>query len=297
MTPQVASTLTISVTDADGLDDTSEIRFILRFDPGDGDFSDAALVTSATSGTEVSGKAVFTWTKASPFSASAFTITSPVSGTSTWSVSSSTNPSGSATSGDFIVEFKPGEVAAFAVGGSGFDGWDCHVEVTDSNSSDVASSNTGVGTTECSDNSMGSFASISVSPASVSFGQVTSGSSENPVTDPANGLFVTTTISNKTHALTVKSSATWTDGTTTLTLDEDGTPGANALSLRADDDANIAGAQFATATAADVTDHSADARDTAEAGTDTDIGMFLDLGTVGASSGDFSGTITMGVVN
>ena len=297
LTPQITSTLTITVGDADGLGDTEEIKFILRFDPGDSDFSDADFVTAATSGTAVANKAVFTWTKASPFSASSFVITDPASGASTWSVSSTTNPASGSATGDFVLEFIPGQVAAFGVGGSGFDGWDCYVEVTDSNSTDVASSNTGVGPTACADKSMGAFASISVSPASVSFGPVTSGSSGNAVIDPVNGLFAATTISNKTHALTIKSSATWTDGSTTLTLDEDGSPGVDALSLRADDDATIADAQFLTATAADVTDHSTDARDTTEAGTATDIGLFLDLGTVSPSVGAFSGTVTTGVVN
>ena len=84
MTPQVASTLTITLQDNDTLEDTQTIRVILRFDPGDGDFSDADFVTAAVSGTAVSDKAVFTWTKASPFSASSFEITSPASGASTW---------------------------------------------------------------------------------------------------------------------------------------------------------------------------------------------------------------------
>jgi len=296
MTPQVASTLTITVEDNDTLEDTQTIRFILLFDPGDVDFSDADFVTAAVSGTAVDTKAVFTWTKASPFSASTFVITSPASGSSTWSVSSFTNPTGSATSGDFVLNFIPGTIAAFGVGGSGFDGWDGYVEVIDSTSTAVASSNTGVGPAALADRSMGSFASLSVDPASVSFGDVSANSFANPITDPVSGVFVATSISNKVHALTIKSSSTWTNGVTTLALDEDGSPGVDAISLRADDDADVAGAQFVTATAADITDHALDARDTTEAGTNTDIGLFLDVGTVGAGTG-FEGTVTVAVDN
>ena len=293
MTPQVTTTLTISVQDADLLTDTQSIEVNLLFDPGDIDPNDATI---SVTGSAVDTKATFTWSKASPFSTSAFVLTGPTS--STWSVVSTTNPGdGSGTSGDFVLQFTPGEVAAFGIGGPGNDGWDIHVEVTDSTSSDVASANTGVGTSSLADRAMGAFASVSVDPTSVSFGTLTSNSSGNPITTPGDGDFATTAISNKTHELAIQSSATWTDGTTTLNLDVDGSPGTNTLSLRADDEGNVGLEQFLTASAAAVNGHSTDARDTTEAGTTVDISVLLDLGTVVASGNPFEGTITMTVVN
>lgn len=293
LTPQVTATLTISVQDADLLTDIQAIEVNSVFDPGDADPNDATL--SAT-GSAVDSKATFTWSKASPFSSSAFTLTGPTS--STWNVVSTTNPGdGTGTSGDFVLQFTPGEVAAFGTGGVGNDGWDVYVEVNDSTSTDVASSNTGVGTSSLADRSVGAFASVSVDPTNVSFGTLTANSSGNPITTPGDGDFATTTISNKTHALAIQSSSTWTDGTTTVSLDVDGSPGSNALSLRADDDGTIEDAQFLTASAADVNGHSTDARDTIEAGTTVDIAAFLDLGAVAASGNPFEDTITMTVIN
>lgn len=293
LTPQVTTTLTISVQDDDLLTDTETIKVILVFDPGDADPND---VTLSATGTAVDTRAIFTWSKASPFSNSVFTSTGPTS--STWSVVSTTNPAtGSTTSGDFVLQFTPGQVAAFGTGGSGNDGWDVYVEVTDSTSTDVASPNTGVGTITLADRPMGAFASVSVYPSSISFGTLTSNTSGNPITTPGDGDFTTTTISNKTHALAIQSSATWTDGSTTLDLDADGSPDTNALSLRADDDGTLAGAQFLTASAVDVDGHSTDARDTTEAGAAVDIAAWLDLGTITASGNPFEGTITMTVIN
>ena len=84
MTPQVASTLTITVSDSDTVEDTQTIQVILLFDAGDADPSDASFVSAGASGaTAVDSKAVFTWTKASPFSDSTFVITSPASTQST----------------------------------------------------------------------------------------------------------------------------------------------------------------------------------------------------------------------
>ena len=143
---------------------------------------------------------------------------------------------------------------------------------------------------------MGSFASISVDPASVSFGNLTANSFANPIINPGSGVLVATSISNKVHALTIKSSSTWTDGSTILNLDEDGSPGVDAISLRADDDPTVSDAQFVTATTVDITNHSTDDRDVTEAGTDTDVGLFLDVGAVGTGAG-FEGTVTVAVVN
>lgn len=293
LTPQVTTTLTISVQDDDLVTTTESIKVFLVFDPGDADPND---VTLSAAGTAVDTKASFTWTKASPFNASVFVLTGPTS--STWSVVSTTNPvTGSTTTGDFVLQFTPGEVAAFGTGGSGNDGWDVYVEVSDSTSTDVASSNTGVGPSSLADRSMGAFASVSVDPSSISFGALTSNTSGNPITTPGDGDFATTTISNKTHALAIQSSATWSDGSTTLNLDVDGSPGADELSLRADDDGTLAGAQFLTASPVDVDGHSNDARDTAETGTTADIAAWVDLGTVAASGNPFAGTITMTVIN
>lgn len=287
MTPQVSSSLTISVQDDDSLNDTESIRVILLFDSGDADPSVAAITAAASGAEAVDTLAVFTWTKGSPFSSSTFQLTSPTTGS--WSVFSTINPSSAATSGDFVLNLIPGKIAAFGPGGVGADGWDVLVEVTDSTFTDTDSSS-------LRDRAMGAFAEISVSPATVSFGALTANTSANPITDPADGTFDATSISNKTHALQIKASSTWSNGVDTFTLDEDGSPGAGAISLRADDDNTVAGAQFVTATAADITGHAADGRDTTEAGTVTPIGAFLDLGTVSAGTG-FAGTLTIIIDN
>ncbi|PKB66250.1 MAG: hypothetical protein BZY81_07380 [SAR202 cluster bacterium Io17-Chloro-G4] len=283
MTSQVSSALTISVQDSDTLDDTQTIRVILLFDPSDAEPSEAAITTAATGSEAVDTLAVFTWTKGSPFSSSTFQLTSPSTGS--WSVDGTINPLGSALSGDFTLNLIPSPIAAFAAGGAGQDGWDVLVEVTDSTSTDTDSSS-------LRDQAMGAFAQISVNPATVSFGTLTANTSNNPVTTPGSGTFDATSVSNQTHALTIQASSSWSDGFTTLTLDPDGGPGVDAISLQADDDATVADAQFVTATAADLTGHSTDGRDTTEAGTVTPIGLFLDLGTIGAGS-DFEGTFTV----
>jgi len=118
---------------------------------------------------------------------------------------------------------------------------------------------------------------------------------DNPITDPGSGTFDATSVSNQVHALTIQATTTWSNGATDLTLDQDGNPGVNQISLKADDDATVADAQFVTSTAADITGHSTDSRDTrdtSEAGTVTPIGLFLDLGTISAGS-DFEGTFTI----
>ena len=283
MTPQVSSSLTISVQDNDTMDDTQSIRVILLFDPSDADPSEAAITAAATGAEAVDTKAVFTWTKGSPFSSSSFALTSPTTGS--WSVFSTINPTSSATSGDFVLNLVPSPVAAFAAGGVGADGWDVLVEVTDSTTTDTDSSS-------LRDQAMGAFAQISVNPATVSFGTLTSNSNDNPITDPGSGTFDATSVSNQVHALTIQATTTWSNRATDLTLDQDGNPGVNQISLKADDDATVADAQFVTSTAADITGHSTDSRDTSEAGTVTPIGLFLDLGTISAGS-DFEGTFTI----
>jgi len=60
MTPQVSSSLTISVQDNDTTDDTQSIRVILLFDPSDADPSEGAITAAATGAEAVDTKAVFT---------------------------------------------------------------------------------------------------------------------------------------------------------------------------------------------------------------------------------------------
>ena len=131
-------------------------------------------------------------------------------------------------------------MAVFAAGGVGADGWYVLVEVTDTTTTDTDSSS-------LRDQAMGAFAQISVNPVTVAFGTLTSNSNDNPITDPGNGAFDATSVSNQTHALTIQASTTWSNGATDLTLDQDGNPGVNKISSKADDDANVADAQFVTA--------------------------------------------------
>lgn len=131
-------------------------------------------------------------------------------------------------------------MAVFAAGGVGADGWYVLVEVTDTTTTDTDSSS-------LRDQAMGAFAQISVNPVTVAFGTLTSNSNDNPITDPRSGTFDATSVSNQTHALTIQASTTWSNGATDLTLDQDGNPGVNKISSKADDDANVADAQFVTA--------------------------------------------------
>jgi hypothetical protein len=291
LVPNSDITITVPVTDANTLDDISEVWVVMAFDPSD---TEAGLDSKGVGDTVVDTLAIVEWTPGGSFS-----LVGP-SGTS-WAIvgGGCSAPTLTNTTGDFVFEVTVSPVARYAVGGSGNDGWDIYIKVTDKQ---AATDEDGPKGTQGSvpltlvDKSMAAYASVSLSDASVSFGSLSPGASQQPLTTPASGNYTTTSVANKAYDLQIQTED-WTGSGHTLTLDADGSPATDSFSIEADDDGTVADAQFLSSSATTVTGHGSDGPSTTEAGDGVDISLWVTLGSAITYPVQYNGSITMTVIN
>ena len=274
-------TLTIPVTDHNTLNDITEIWVVLGWAAGGADPDLSALDTNGEADVDLIG--IMKWTA----TAGDFTLVGPT-GTN-WSVANkagaSVEPTLTANSGDFVFEFTVSEVARYGTGGVS-DGWDVYIMVTDGTGADTD--------TSLLDKAMAAYASVSAA-SPVDFGSVVIGASQVALSNPADK-YVTTSVVNKGYALQINSE-NWTGVSSgTLTLDADGSPATDALSLEVDDDGTKVAIQYVTASAVTITGHATDGPSTVEAGDAVDIYLWISMGSSITVPETYGGTITMTVV-
>lgn len=277
MDPQVPTSVTVDVTDVNTMGDVNKVEVTLYYSNSGSVDPTPPIVAD----TKVC--AILTWERvASPeWSISAGSPT-------TWAVSeaASSAPSDSLTSGTWTFGFTPGKVATETAGSPK---WFAYAKVTDSQSATGDGDSSGV--------LMSWRGEIDVTTASVTWTSVAPGSDFGA---NAQGSIGITYIANGAYDEKVSASGTWSTGSVTATLDEDGTcSGGNEFSLKANDEAVLAtAAVFVKATG-----HSpynpidetgtltGEAGDTVSANT-----LWLKLA-AGFENGTYAGTITYIIEN
>ncbi len=287
MTPLTEYDLDISVTDDNKLSDTHEIDIVIFYDA---DAGDNGVPGGAWDCDE---EAIYKWVDSDTWSM--------VNGgaTTSWNIGGDCiTPTLTNTTGTWTLVFTPGKLAIQSDGSSSE--WDIKVTVTDQSSGSA-------NTTICS-KTMAAYSEISRDSASITFGAsgVNLGATAY-IETPADHNFATQVLSNDVYALQVNTSATWTKGSDTITLDASGSPDASGeFGLNIDDADGGSGApatpQAVTTLAANITGHTADARvataaGASEATVNQDFYMSLILSGSGIPVGAYSGTITFTVVN
>ena len=263
MDPQVEYAVKVTVTDADTLEDISEVKVTIFYDSAGND-------TAAPGSSDTQTCAIIIWTKAGGWSIDP-------SASTTWTLESGNckTPTMSETTGDWWVHFKPGKVATES---GGTEDWDIYAEATDaaSNSADLYAR----------DYEMNWYGEITVNTASVDWGTVGLGSdfSANEQT----GISVTY-IANGSYNEQVKASSPWGSAPNQVTLDASGSPGDGEFSLKADDSATLASAVLVSSAGYTTFDSG---NQTSESGNvESANALWLKLGSTGVPDVTYSGTI------
>jgi hypothetical protein len=286
MTPQTAYNVEIIAGDANTIDDISQIDiWIYRDDNAGGDGTPAGAW-------DADHEAIYKWTKAENWSM--------VNGghVTTWSITTGScdNTSNMAlTSGEWNLYFTVGKLAEEADGDPAE--WDIKALVTDAHSGTKDKFTYG--------KTMGAYAALTLSSATVSFGNIAL-SGTAAIETPVSHYVTLQAIANDTFSLGAKSSTPWTSSGNNANLDNDGTPGAGSFSLTQDNAEGVNGhpatPQYITDATADITGLDAVIRTATEAGADegtTNTNMYMDciLGASGLVVGTYSGTITYTITN
>jgi hypothetical protein len=280
--PSLTAALTVHVDDASTLDNLAQIWVVLAYEATD---TDQDLSGKGVGETAIPTLAIFKWEPTGGFQT--------VGPATEWSVTGTAPSPLTATSGDFVFNIVVSDVARYAPGGSQA-GWDVYIKVTDK-TTPVA--NVVEDDTSLTDLAMAAFASVNVNDNSISFGSLDLGDTDQPLSDPVSGYFITTPVSNRTYALQIQTE-NWDDGSThTITLDTDGASLAdNSFSIRADDDPTIPDdSQFLTTSAVNLTGHETDSPSTTVAGVAVNTYLWITLA-ANMYPTTYTGTITMTLV-
>jgi hypothetical protein len=287
MAPQTAYVVEIVAGDANTIDDISQIDIWIFRDDNAGDDGAPAGAWDADH------EAIYRWAK----SGSTWSIQNS-SATTTWSIttgSCDTPGNMAATSGEWNLYFTVGKLAQESDGSTSE--WDIKVTVTDAGS--LAASNTSYS------KSMGSYAALSLSSATIDFGSIALGGTA-AIQTPIAHYVTLQAIANDVFALGSKSSSTWTNGGDSATLDIDGSPAAGYFSLTQDNAGDGSGhpttPQYMTTSTVTITDLGSISRTSTAAGASestTDTNMYMDciLGASGLKVVTYSGTITFTITN
>ncbi len=292
MTPNVAHTLSMSITDDNLLSNIDQIDIVIFYDA---DGNNNGVPGGAWDCDE---EAIYKWVDDGDGTWS-MEDGDLVSANHTWALGTGTEPTMTGTTGTWILDFTPGKLAIEAVGGAGTNPeWDVKVTVTDLG---PLTHNLTVYST-----AMSAYSSIATDIGSITFGAGVALGATAYIDTPVDHNFATQVLANDAYALQSNSAATWT-GAGTLTLDPDGTPSAaGQFALNIDDAGDGAGVptleQPVTTSAANITGHATDPRvataDGAnEAVVSQNLYMSLKLYSTGSPVGAYSGTITLTVVN
>ena len=275
LTPQVMYFTKITVSDANTLNDIEQIKLKILYDSDNSTPLDESTVTAGSN----NSSAIITWTKNVGYAIDAGAGTS-------WSVVSanSTLPTMTGSSGDFVIAFRVGKVAAESLSPAV---WDFHARATDN-----ASATSGLYNYN---KQVLWYGQITVNTGSVSFGSVTPGTG---FADNVNeySTISTTWIANGNFDEKVKSTANWTGVSTNATLDATGgTTSPNQFALKAWNSDTFASSVLVDTTGVVIypTPHA----QTAETGdTNTANTLWLKLASI-FQIDTYSGTITYIIAN
>lgn len=231
MTPQTSFLLAIEVSDANTLDDISTIEVDVYYDTTVGAGSPPASWDSDS-------YAIYKWTKGG--TPSEWTMETPAEVTETsWAVGTGVTPVDLGITQDtWKLAFTPGKLATEVATAADTDEWNFKVTVTDAG--ELSDSDQSEIT-----NSMAAYAEISIgldsptTPGTIDFGTVNPGATA-AIADPSDQNLTTQVLSNDQYELDVKSSATWTKETDSITLSGETTATADATFALTIDDAQTA---------------------------------------------------------
>lgn len=287
MAPQTAYVVEIVAGDADTINDINQIDIWIFRDDNAGDDGAPAGAWDADH------EAIYRWAK----SGSTWSMQNS-SATTTWSIttgSCDTPGNMAATSGEWNLYFTVGKLAQESDGSAAE--WDVKVTVTDSVAQTVSST--------IYSKSMGSYAALSLSAATIDFGSIALGGTA-AIQTPVAHYVTLISIANDTFALGSKSSTPWTNGASNANLDVDGSPAATYFSLTQDNAGDGSGhpttPQYVTTSTVTITDLGSVSRTSTAAGASestTDTNMYMDciLGASGLKVVTYSGTITFTITN
>ncbi len=287
MAPQSAYYVQIIAGDANTIDDISQLDIWIFRDDNAGDDGVPAGAWDADH------EAIYKWVK----SGDVWSMQNSTY-TTTWGITTVTcdKPADmTATSGEWNLHFTVGKLAQEADGSTAE--WDVKVTVTDAQAGAVSST--------INSKSMGAYAALSLSAATVAFGNIAL-SGTAAIQTPVSHYVTLQAIANDAFALGTKSGATWVNGVVNANLDVDGSPASTYFSLTQDNAGDGSGhpttPQFITTTTADITGLGAVTRTATAAGANeatTDTNMYMDciLGPSGLIYGTYSGTITYTITN
>ena len=283
LTPQSNHVITVDVSDADSIDDISQLVLKLWYDTDGGTVSETEF-NNATANAQTA--AVLTWTKSGQ-SAVAPVLTP--AGT-TWSLVSYTVPSTpahfSGTSFQWSFTIKVGKVATET---NGLDRWQAAAKATDL----AGASDFNYDATNATMNWYGEISGLT--SVTVDWGTVAPGL---PFNGPGSQQSIGATavyIANGAYDQKVKSDATWLGNTYTATLDPTGaTASNNEFALKADDTATYASAVLVDTVGVTINDTGVQTTEIGDSVANNTLWLKL------ASSFDkdtYSGTITYIIAN
>ena len=264
MDPLVEFAVKVTVTDANKLDDITQVKLTIFYDSVGNDPS-----APGTSNTQTC--AIITWS-----SVSGWSIDPSVATTWVLVTGSCKTPVLSGTTGNWWFHFKPGKVATKS---GAADNWDLYAKATDGASL--------TGDRYARDYEMNWYGEITVNTGSISWGTVSPGCSNNisPVVN-------ITYICNGNYAEQIKTSQNWTSASGNVTLNTTGNPGAGEFSLKADDDDTIADA--VQVLSASYTTFDTGTQTTEAGSAENNNHLWLSLG-LGIPVDTYSGTIYFGI--
>ena len=266
MTPQVDNRLEIDISDANTLNDISEIQVIIKTNTtGTGD-SDS-----------VTDKATYRWTPTGNWS-----LVGPTN--STWGFDSSLYmyPDLDATAETWLLYFIPGKVARES------NTWDIYVKVTDKGG--LTGDNISWGHT------MVWYGEISAEDTSYSFGDIGLGETNKNISTPSDHNIDVKTISNGNYKLSSKS-GNWSKGSDWAVLDWDGTLDAGHFALKVDGSGDVSTSNYVSTSSEPITDYSNVNAPTAETGDTKEIYQWISVATSGLLPGTYSGTYYVQIAN
>ncbi|PXF53949.1 MAG: hypothetical protein C4B56_00670 [Candidatus Methanophagaceae archaeon] len=268
MTPQTEYAVKIEISDANTLNDISEILVIIKTN-GTGTGDSDSVTDKATYKWIPEGGG--TWSKVGP--------------TGTWDIdaSQSSEPDDlGATAGTWWLNFVPGKVARESTS------WDIYVNVTDKGSL--------TGDKIVWGKTMNWYGEISAEDTSYSFGDIGLGDTNKPISTPSDGNINVKTISNGNYKLSSKS-GNWSKGSDWAVLDWDGTLDAGHFALKVDGSGDVSTSNYVSTSSEPITDYSNVNAPTAETGDTKEIYQWISVATSGLLPGTYSGTYYVQIAN
>ena len=261
MTPQTEYAVKIDISDANTLNDISEILVIIKTN-GTGTGDSDSVTDKATYKWIPEGGG--TWSKVGP--------------TGTWGIDTtqSSEPTDlGATAGTWWLNFVPGKVARESTT------WDIYVKVTDKEPL--------TGDKIVWGKTMNWYGEISAEDTSYSFGDIGLGETNKNISTPEDHNINVKTISNGNYKLSSKS-GNWSKGSDWAVLDWDGDLEAGHFALKVDGNGDVSTSNYVSDTSEPITDYNNVVAPTAEAGDIKEIYQWISVADSGLLPGTYSGT-------